>query len=308
MPGEKSIVEEIEQDIDTDQSLLFGAGDDAGDDAAKKDETKADEGSTDEPKGDAGEEKKNDEPAKKDDVDDLEKDRDKWVPRGRFDEVYKKWKDAEGELEKVKTPAAKKDDEPAAKPEEVDLNKLERDFYTAYDAGNDDEAFAIRAKINAEIQRRAEEKAEERAVKKVVELDQKRNAEKEQAEIVKAADAVLQKYPALAENDQNNPLMDEVIEWRDFYRMKGHSTVKAIELAADKVMGGKTPEKKPDPPADKRKEDMVKRNADASQKQAPRLTDGVGDRSIPDSLTTAVAGKQEDWEKIPEAERKKMLE
>ena len=228
-----------------------------------------------------------------------EKKRDASIPRSRFDEVIKQ-RDAEKaererllkELEALKAPK-----EPP--PAKVDVKQLEKDYIAAYEDGDIDKALNIREQINEELVRIAEEKAE----KKAAEREENRTKAQIKTAVEKAVKSVYEQYPELeGKTAEDSEQVADIIDWRDVYIKRGMKADEAILKAAEKIMGGKAPDTK----KDERQQKMLERNAQAAASQPPKM-DGVGERAIPDDLSRAIDGDQDDWDKLSDKTRKSLL-
>ncbi len=226
-----------------------------------------------------------------------EKPRDQQIPRARFDEV-----NAKLQAERAAREAAEAKLAAAAAPV-ADVSALEKEWRTAFLDGDEDKADEIRDKINTEIMRKATEQAYTQIDQKITQRDQERA-------LNDAAKKATTDYPFLDSSSEtaNAEAIKEVVEWRDFYIARGESWHDALIKAVDKVAPGYKPE--PDTTGkvasidDQRKAKAITRNAKAANAQPPQPASGVGNRAIPE---TPIPEKQEDWEKLPEAERAKML-
>lgn len=250
--------------------------------------------------------------------------RDTHIPRDRFDEVNARRREAEERNRELEARlaalelAGKKEGGDAGRTPEadptqpkLDIEAKEREYLEATYTGDTDAALAIRREIQAEERRMLEEQrkaiaaeAEARAIERI------RN--EEQSRAVKAiAKSAVEKYAFLDDNGGNNPAMDEILELRDFYVFRGKSPAEALQDAIDKVApnyaaaAGAPPAAKPEPKADTRKADAVARNAEDASRQAPAPNAGIGNRVAPPEPTIET---QDDWEKLPAAERERLLQ
>lgn len=182
------------------------------------------------------------------------------------------------------------------------LEELERQYLDAQYEGDTDKALEIRRQIRAEERRIAEESAQ----RKAEELVQRKEAENSVRDVAAQA---LKAYPFLGENNGKNDAMNEVIEWREFYEAKGESRAQALAKAVNKVAPQYAPAQAPAAPTkpvqtDKRKEAAAQRNAEVTRAQPPAMDAGVGNRAVPPGPRVET---QEDWERLPESERQRLL-
>lgn len=244
------------------------------------------------------------------DADDAPAQRDAQIPRGRFDEVNSKLRAEreraerlEAELEALRSgkpaqPDTKQDAKPAeADKPAFDYGAKEREYIQALTNGDDDAAIAIRAEINAQIRREAKDDAE-RGVTESMTARQAKDA------LNSAAAKVVKDYPALNENGGDNEQAREVVEWRDFYIAKGQPAHEALLRAAERVCGAAAKPTTPPPPADPRKAAALARNAADANAQPAAPAGGIGNRGVPNS---PIIESQSDWDRLPQAERERLL-
>lgn len=191
-------------------------------------------------------------------------------------------------------------------PQPIDLDEKEREYLDAQYNGDTERAMQIRREIRAEELRLSEEAASRKALEVA-------SSQKSKDDVNAVAKDAIKAYPFLNENDGNNAAMNEVVEWRDFYASKGQSPAQALASAVGKVAplyDKKTPtptgEGKTDRRVteDPRKAAAIARNAADAAAQPPMLDVGVGTRATP---VLPDVESQEDWEKLPEAERKRLM-
>lgn len=228
-----------------------------------------------------------------------ERERSQQIPRERFDEVNAKLK-AERETREVLEAELAAFRQPRQEELPQDLVELERQAMAALVEGDGRKSLSIRAEINAALLRQAEERVEQRLNLR----DQEQAIARQEALFRNAVAKTLQSYPMLDSASGNQEAIDEVVEWRDFYINKGMPWHQALHKAAERVMpsygaaepGGTEP--------DTRRESAIRRNAAAANAQPAAPEAGVGTRSVP---MRKAPEKQEDWEKLPAAERERML-
>jgi hypothetical protein len=193
----------------------------------------------------------------------------------------------------------------------IDLDAKEREYLDAQYNGDTDRAMELRREIRAEEIRLSEEAAARKAVEVT-------SAQRSKDDVDTVAQNAIKAYPFLNENDGDNPAMNEVVEWRDFYRSKGQSAAQALASAVKKIAplyDKKPPAAAADPDGQKkaaptptvedpRKAAAVARNIADAKAQPPALDAGVGNRSTPPLPDVE---SQEDWEKLPESERKRLM-
>jgi len=110
-----------------------------------------------------------------------------------------------------------------------ELERKEHAYLERLLSGDRHGAVRIRNEINAEIRRQSEEEAAAHALKQTARAVSLHEA---QRLLHEAAQRTLAAYPYLNDNEA---AIAEVVEWRDFYMMKGAPPHQAVELAAAKV-------------------------------------------------------------------------
>jgi len=235
------------------------------------------------------------------------------IPRERFDEVNTKLKEEraareslEARLAALEKPFVQPDDETsqgagAAKP--VDLKSMLKEYNAAIMDGDEDLALALAETIENERYRRAEEAAERKTDARLSEREQQKTVQEAQATFTRTVASIISQYPQLdaTAEGRDQEAIDEVVEWRDFYYAKSGDLSDALTKAVGKVMKGFTP---PAAREDKRKAEQARINADTANRQPPPLS-GTGNRSM--DVKPRVPDAQDEYEKLPEKEREKLL-
>jgi len=231
---------------------------------------------------------------------DTDQTRDKQIPRARFDEVNTKLHEereartvAEAKLAAIE--AAK-----AAPP--LDINALEKEYTAAIMGGEEEKAAELRAKINGELIREASEQAFTRADQQA----QKRESDRDYANVYAQ---VLKDHPFLDATTGNQEAIAEVVALRVTYCGRGMQAGQALTKAATLMAKVYMPPAADDPEnvtrIDPRKAAAIARNAaDANKQPASAALAGAGNRAV---ATAPVPKTQEDWDKLPEIERAKLL-
>lgn len=220
------------------------------------------------------------------------------IPRGRFNQVYKQLRDEQARNDELlaenKRLRGEKATPESKKP--VDIPTLELDYMRALIEDREDDALNIRAQINEEIGRMVEE----RTVRKTIEQISARETQR-LADI--AADEVVAANPEL-NNDEG--LLAELVEWRDFYILgKGMSPHEAIRAAAKRMFPEKTEQiAEPGAMMDERKATTVKRNIRENAQQPPAASGAAGERGVKVGLPE----RQEDYERLNDEERLALLQ
>ncbi len=109
------------------------------------------------------------------------------------------------------------------------LEAMEREYLERVMNGDRDGAVRVRAGINAEIRRHAEREAASHALEQTAQAVTLHEA---QRLLNETAQRTLAAYPFLNDNEA---ALAEVVEWRDFYMMKGAAPHHALEQAAARV-------------------------------------------------------------------------
>ncbi|MFH0934664.1 MAG: hypothetical protein V1879_05610 [Pseudomonadota bacterium] len=226
--------------------------------------------------------------------------RDKQIPRARFDEVNTKLHEerearAAAEAKLAALEAAK------AAPA-IDINALEKEYTTAIMGGEEDKAAELRSTINGELIRKASEQAFTRADQQA----QKRESDRDYAY---AYAQVVKDHPFLDVTTGNQEAIAEVVALRDTYCRQGMQAGQALTKAAT-LMAKVYAEPAADDPTnvlhlDPRKAAAIARNAaEANRQPASAAVAGAGNRAV---ATTPAPKTQEEYEKLPDAERVKLL-
>lgn len=240
-------------------------------------------------------------PVADDKASDSQAEREKFIPRARFDELNAKLHQEKEAREALERRLAESE-RPQTAVENVDIVALEKEYIEAMMTANEDKAIEIRSKINGELFSRAEVAAAERVTKQLSERDA-------QAKIANVVTSSLSAYPFLdvESASANAEAIAEVVEMRDFYIFKGDPFHVALEKAVSKV-GPSYATSQPAPvvPAvDSRKAAALARNAADAMRQPPAQVAGVGNRAAPIAPKVET---QKDWEKLTQSERDAILE
>lgn len=216
-----------------------------------------------------------------------------------------KIKAAAASLDLDAEPAPRQAPAAAAKPaaEPFDIAAQERAFLEAQYAGDFDKAIEIRTAINAELQRQAVEQVRAEAERNAAQAAQRA----EQQTATQVANKIIKDNPFL--NDADSPEMADIVAWRDVLMRRGVSMSEALAQAAEKVIpgyryGGAPAANAPAPRADTRKAAAIARNVAAAKAQPATPDAGIGNRAAPPSPTI---NTQEDWDRLPAAERERLL-
>lgn len=235
------------------------------------------------------------------------------IPRARFDEVNKSLKAErearealEARLEALENHPQKTDE----KTSHPDVAELERQWHEALEEADTDKALEIRGLINAELKRQAREDALNDFEAKQAEKQRRDAAETAQSLLNDAAVEVAKAYPVLDVNSElsDESVIAEVVEYRDFLiSVKGKPAHEALRIAAEKVVGKQPPlAPKEDPKKDTRQEKAVERGMKDSQRQPPTNEAGLGVRAT--GMSVALPDNQDDYDKIPDKERQRLLQ
>jgi len=231
------------------------------------------------------------------------------IPKARFDEVNERMKEYAEEARQLRemvlrgtgTPAA-----PAAPAAPAfDVAAQEKAYTLALLDGKDDDAVAIRMKINAHIQAEAESRAEERAVLRMTKAQQQ-DAFASEVDAIKAAHPELDEKGAKA----NAEAIEFVLLKRDALIEQGvkpHNALRQASDAAARIFGfGQAQAPGPAPsPADERTIAARTRNAQAAAAQPP-VMGGVGDRGTVVQREKVEDMTDEEFEALPASEKKKL--
>ena len=235
------------------------------------------------------------------------------IPRARFDEVNAKLHAEREETERLRAELAASKQAPAAVApvaEPVDFDTMERQYLDATMSGDIDQAVSIRAKINAEIRAQAKAEASEEAARQVSERDRQAAERESKVALQSVFSQAVADYPFLdtASPQVNADAIAEVVEWREFYMVKGDPIHVALKKAVAKV-GPTYATAEPAavaaaPVVDPRKQAAMVRNAADAMAQPPAQVAGVGNRAAPPKPKVE---SQKDWEKLTDAERDEIL-
>ena len=216
-----------------------------------------------------------------------------------------KIKAAAASLDLDAEPAPRQSPTAPAKPaaESFDIAAQERAFLEAQYAGDFDKAIEIRTAINAELQRQAVEQVRYEAQRSAAQAAQRA----EQQTATQVANKIIKDNPFL--NDADSPEMADIVAWRDVLMRRGASMSEALAQAAEKVIpgyryGGAPATNAPAPRTDARKSAAIARNVAAARAQPATPDAGIGNRAAPPSPTI---NTQEDWDRLPAAERERLL-
>lgn len=224
------------------------------------------------------------------------------IPKGRFNEVNARMKQAEADrtelqariaaLEAKSAPVA----QVAAKPEPFDVDVKEQEYLEAIMEGDTAAALAIRKEINGELTRQSKQ-----------EVTRELTQEREASSLQSAAAEAITTYPFLdsAAENANPKAIAEVVEWRDFYRSRGQSASEALRNAVGKVAPSYA-----EPPSavtkpDTRTPDAIARGikADAAQ---PKPLAGTGERSSRVGRDNVETMTEDEFDALPAAEKKRL--
>lgn len=241
--------------------------------------------------------------------------REKAIPRARFDELNAKLHQEREAREAVERRLAELEQakaKPAEKTEdaEVDIDALEQAYFDKMMEGDRDEALKIRAKVNAELQHRAEVIADRQTTQRIQEQTLKEYEKEAKRQVDTVFAKAIAEYTFLDTNspDVNMDAINEAVEWRDFYASKGYPVHEALEKAIAKVAPTYATAKPADPPTppvvDPRKAAALARNAADAKAQPPAQEAGIGNRTTPPGPKVET---QKDWEKLSESEREQIL-
>lgn len=227
-------------------------------------------------------------------------DRSPVIPRARFDEVNAKLHAEREQVEALRAQLAAQ--QQSQQPEavgQVDVVALEKEYFAAMMAGEEDKAIEIRGQINNELFSRAEASAADRVTKQLGEREAKSSLDSVVAQAVST-------YSFLDVNssDSNAEAIAEVVELRDFYMFKGDPLHVALSKAVAKVGPAYVTPGTVAAPVDGRKAAALARNAADAMAQPPAQVAGVGNRAAPPKPQAETQG---DWEKLTESERNALL-
>lgn len=222
------------------------------------------------------------------------------IPRARFDEVNAKLHAEREENERLRAELEQRSQQRQAQAESVDVDTLEQEHFDAMMDGDKERAVSIRARINAELESRAEAKAAAR-------LGQEFSEREQRSSLNAVASKAYESYPFLdvSSDDANTNAINDVVEWRDFYAMKGDPVHVALAKAVEKVGPMYSQPQEMAPVAqDTRKQSAVVRNLKESRQQPPQQSAGIGNRATPPGPKIDT---QSDWDKLNTSERERIL-
>ena len=235
--------------------------------------------------------------------------RDTVIPRARFDEVNAKLHAEREETDRLRAQLAAQSKPVEKQASAVDIDALEQRVFDAQMDGDKETAVALRAQINAELTARAEANVTERITRQMSEREARSAEAAENAQMGSVVSAAIQSYPFLDPEsaEVNQQAIDEVVGWREVYKMQGYAASAALSLAVERVGPGYSTAQ---PVAvaqrvDTRKQLSLVNAAKAAAAQPPRVDAGVGNRAIP--AGDSIIGSQDKWEKASESERLKYL-
>lgn len=228
------------------------------------------------------------------------------IPRARFDEVNAKLhaEREENEALRAKLEALKQPEAQTAA--SVSVDDLERQYLAAIMGGEEDNAIAIRAKINGELQSLAEARATEKVMAQMSAKEAAATKAAEEARVAGVVSQALAAYEFLNPDSPaaNQEAINEVIGWRMSYEAQGFSTADALQKAVGKVAPMYATTSAKVVPVDTRKQSAIDRNIQAANAQPPANVAGVGNRAAPMAPKIET---QKDWESLSEAERERLL-
>lgn len=236
--------------------------------------------------------------------------------RDRLREENATLKAAAGKGGKGDDDADEKDDK-KEKPPEFDIDKKEEEYLSLVSQGDDKAALAVRKEINTYLRQSAKTEAVAEATQAMSQAEQAR-------EFGKTVSSLKKQYPWLDEKsdeaDEDDIAM--VVGLRDKHIAKGKSPSEALKLAAKHVADRRPKEDDDegeegddkDSKGDKddkedkvgsRKKEAIERGVKANEGQPPAMS-GKGDRSARSSQLDIENMSEEDFEKLPLAEKKRM--
>ena len=248
------------------------------------------------------------------------------VPHARFNEVNERRKAAEQESERLraeleamraaqvapqKATQAQVEKEQAAP--EFDVNAQEKAYLSALMDGNEEEAQKIRTGINQHLLEQATAKAVER-VRAESEARERASAEQQAANLLQeTATAVVADY-AFLDDPAHAEVLDMIEARRDALIAKGIPAHQALREAADFIAPrfapeGFAPAKSGDSAqkkTDSRSAAAVERGAKASMAQPPVPAAGMGNRATGGEPLNVATMTDEQFERLPEAEKKRL--
>lgn len=243
---------------------------------------------------------------------DADKPRDKLIPRERFDEVNTKYKAEQeerarlqAELDALKNPAAPAFDLDGKV--EAYLTKLNEADEALLEGDTEKRKVLIREAnaINDEIQNAKLQAVRQSAIEETEARFSKRENE---SRVMSLAEQVVADYPFL---DTDDKALAEVMKWRDFYvTMDKMSFDQALRRAADEIAPKFAPagvEAHFNEIATKRAQEAVAKAAATANRQPANPTlAGVGNRAQP-TVPDVNGMKQDEWDRLPQGERDKLL-
>lgn len=214
------------------------------------------------------------------------------VPYQRFREVNDEVRELRDRLARLEGASAKEKPEPKDAPKPLDIDEAEERYVSLVLEGDLKAARDLRKQITA-VQMA---EVEERATKRVRGEMQQQAQATEMTRFQRAAAELTEKYPALnpAGADADEDAIADVRAFRDAHIAAGKSPTEALKLAVDRVAKLNGWGKKAGPakapavtPAEAKKAEVVKRNADAESRIPPRPKGAGGGASEvdPERLT-----------------------
>jgi hypothetical protein len=241
------------------------------------------------------------------------------IPYDRFAEVNSKRKAAEEAAqaerearirleEQLKAMQSQQSQAPTAPaPDPVDTKALIKERNAALLEGDDDRVAEIEAKLEDERVRQAEE----RAVARMRKEQEEASAKSQATELKAVAAEIVAAYPFLnsASTDADEEAIEDVMALRDRGIAKGMTPAEALRKAVDRFrpsfdarMGTQSePASQGDPTAASKM-----RNAKAANAQPPAMKGGMSAGAVP-SLPDVNKMSVDDWAKLPDSEREKLL-
>lgn len=234
------------------------------------------------------------------------------IPKSRFDEVIAERnaeREANAELKRrlEAYEAATKTKEPEPKKEEAkSIDALELEYANLMMEGDVEKAVKLRGQINAAIREQAEAAAEQKISAREDERSQKAIAN----ELAAMSAQVVKDYPYL-DTEEGALVIPQITALRDAYVAKGESPANALRKAADFIAPKFDPnpqdkdEPKPETKQDGRPAAAIARGIKDSAAQPPQMS-GVGNRAMETVKRDVTRMSEEEFEALPESEKRKM--
>lgn len=221
------------------------------------------------------------------------------IPRARFDEVNAKLHAEREENERLRAEIESRNAPQQEQSGSVDIAALEKEAFNATMEGDIERYVALRAQINAQVQANAEAKAAEKIGQEIGERETRNSLNSVAAKAYEA-------YPFLDVSGEgaNEAAINDVIEWRDFYAMKGNPVHVALQMAVNKVGPMYSTAEQAPVAEDTRKQAAIVRNLRDAKQQPPQQSAGVGNRAAPPGPKI---DSQDDWDKLNKADRERIL-